>query len=54
MVKILLNQSYRSSKSVKVEDFFLLKRFSVFDWIHIIVAVAGALRNTTEKGLSQH
>ena len=33
---------------MKVEVFFSLKIFSVFDWMQIIVAVAGDLLNTME------
>ena len=48
ITKILLKQSYRSSNTVKVEVFFSQKIFSAFDWIQIIVAVAGALTKTME------
>ena len=38
----------REAHSESGSFFFSLKRFSVFDWIQIIVAVAGALRNTLD------
>ena len=38
-------QKLKHSESV---GFFSLKIFSAFDWIQIIVAVAGVLRNTIE------
>ena len=47
LLQILLKQSY--TNTVKVEVFFSLERFSVFDWILIIVAVAGGIRNTMKS-----
>ena len=44
---VLLNQRYRSSSTVEVEDFFLTENF--FEWIQIIVVVPGARRNTMSQ-----
>ena len=37
---------------MNVEVFCSLERFSVFDWIQIIVAVAGEFRNAMEPSLN--
>ena len=43
-----ITETITEAQTVKVEVFFSLKIFSVFDWMWIIVAVAGELRNTVE------
>ena len=50
MIIILLKQLQKLKYGVDVFLFFFLslKRFSVFEWIQIIVAVAGELRHTME------
>ena len=40
--------SYQCSNTVEVEDFFVTEKIFCFEWIMIIVAVPGVLRNTME------
>ena len=51
LLKLLLKHSYRSSNTMKANLFLSIKIYSVFDWIQIILAVAGAQHSGVK---SQH